>query len=112
MRRRELLTGMLGSLLLAWTAMVVGHLVGPPDPHEVADQLLGPGLGECGERHPRIEEPLQQIVVGHVGGGYGWSRTVAMPSTSAARLGETTSGVGVTGRSSGPVTPVRTSANR
>lgn len=27
---------LLGSLLLAWTMLVVGHLTGPPDPHEVA----------------------------------------------------------------------------
>lgn len=27
---------LLGSLLLAWTMLVVGHLTGPPDPHVVA----------------------------------------------------------------------------
>lgn len=38
-RDRELWTlfgVVLGSLLLAWVMMVVGNLVGPPDPHEVA----------------------------------------------------------------------------
>lgn len=38
-RTREVATlvgVLLGSLLLAWAMLVVGHLTGPPDPHELA----------------------------------------------------------------------------
>ena len=34
--------------------------------HQVADQLLGPGLRERGEGHPGVEEAREQIVLGHV----------------------------------------------